>query len=47
MKTRKIVIKIKALEKVLLNDTDEEVYGETANDCQKSPEKILKCERCE
>ena len=30
-----------------MNDTDEEVYGETANDRQKSPEKVLKCEICE
>ena len=44
---RKIVLKIKALEEELLEDTDEEVYEETANDPQKSPEKVLKCEMCE
>ena len=46
-KNRKIVIKLKALEEELPGDTDEEVYGETANYPQKCLEKVLKCEICE
>ena len=43
----KSVLQITALEEELLDETDEEVYEEAANDPQKNPEKVLKCEMCE